>query len=261
MIVYWILLLITALFAYLFGSMDTMVLASNFVFRRNLMRLGDHSRWLSNFRRLFGISGFFKLLAVELVKNLIPLLIGIKSSLMLLNLLPIIGFFLVLITGNPFILIFAFLLTGLRRFSISNYDNQPVITLSGGNSSPLNALHGFFAIGAVTAPLIALACTRFGAIGWRIAVYVILALLLLSVFTSAFMKMDSVTYSREENERLSEIQKELTDFIKDRRAQFCTGVLDPRDDAQWQAYLDNLKALRYDEWVEIAQTAYDRMQK
>ena len=71
----------------------------------------------------------------------------------------------------------------------------------------------------------------------------------------------NVAYTLEENERLAEIQKELTDFIKDRRAQFCTGVLDPRDDAQWQAYLDNLKALRYDEWVEIAQTAYDRMQK
>ena len=71
----------------------------------------------------------------------------------------------------------------------------------------------------------------------------------------------NVAYTLEEYEKLSEFEKELTDFISDRRAQFCTGVLDPRDDAQWQAYLDNLKALRYDEWVEIAQTAYDRMQK
>ena len=117
-----------------------------------------------------------------LFAGLIPLLIGIKDSLMLLNLLPIIGFFL--------------LLTGLGRGSISNYNNQAVSTLSGGNSSPLNALHGFFAIGAVTAPLIALACTRAGQIGWRVAVAIILALLILSVFTSAFMKMDSVTYSR-----------------------------------------------------------------
>lgn len=131
-----------------------------------------------------------------LFAGLIPLLIGIKDSLMLLNLLPIIGFFLVLITGNPLILVFAFLLTGLGRGSISNYNNQAVSTLSGGNSSPLNALHGFFAIGAVTAPLIALACTRAGQIGWRVAVAIILALLILSVFTSAFMKMDSVTYSR-----------------------------------------------------------------
>ena len=76
MSIYWPLLGLTAIVAYLFGSMDTMVLASNFVFHRNLMRLGDHTRFISNFRRLFGIGGFFKLLAVELVKDLVPILVG-----------------------------------------------------------------------------------------------------------------------------------------------------------------------------------------
>ena len=76
MSIYWLLLGVTAVFAYLFGSMDSMVLASNFVFHRNLRRLGDHNSFLSNFRRLFGISGFLKLLAVELVKNVIPIVIG-----------------------------------------------------------------------------------------------------------------------------------------------------------------------------------------
>ncbi len=76
MSVYWLLLGLTAIVAYLFGSMDTMVLASNFVFRRNLLRLGDHSSWLSNFYRLYGLGGFLKLLIVELVKDLIPILIG-----------------------------------------------------------------------------------------------------------------------------------------------------------------------------------------
>lgn len=76
MSIYWLLLGVTALSAYLFGSMDSMVLASNFVFHRNLLRLGDQSRWLSNFRRLFGIAGFFKLLAVEIVKDVIPIVIG-----------------------------------------------------------------------------------------------------------------------------------------------------------------------------------------
>ena len=76
MSVYWLLLLPTAIVAYLFGSMDAMVLASNFVFHRNLRRLGDHTRWLSNFYRLYGVGGFVKLLAVELVKDLIPILLG-----------------------------------------------------------------------------------------------------------------------------------------------------------------------------------------
>ena len=76
MIVYWLLLLPTALVAYIFGSMDTMVLASNFVFRQNLRRLGEGNRWLSNFRRLYGIPGFIKLALVEVVKDLLPILIG-----------------------------------------------------------------------------------------------------------------------------------------------------------------------------------------
>ena len=70
-----------------------------------------------------------------------------------------------------------------------------------------------------------------------------------------------VAYSKEEDERLTEIKKELTDYLKDRRAQFCTGTLDPRDDAQWQTYLDGLEALHFSEWLEISQAAYDRMPK
>ena len=76
MTVYWLLLLPTALIAYLLGSLDSMVLASNFVFRRNLARLGKGNIWLSNFRRVYGVKGALKLLAVELVRDMIPILIG-----------------------------------------------------------------------------------------------------------------------------------------------------------------------------------------
>ena len=76
MILYWILLILTAFVAYLFGSLDTMVLASNFVFRRNLRRLGNSATWLSNFHRVYGIGGFVKLLVIELIKDIIPILIG-----------------------------------------------------------------------------------------------------------------------------------------------------------------------------------------
>ena len=76
MILYWILLILTALVAYLFGSLDTMVLASNFVFHRNLRRLGNEATWFSNFRRVYGIGGFVRIFLIEFVKNLIPILIG-----------------------------------------------------------------------------------------------------------------------------------------------------------------------------------------
>ena len=76
MTVYILLLIPTAFFAYMFGGLDTMVLASNFVFRRGLWKLGRGNVWLSNFRRIYGVGGCVKLLLVELVKDLIPIFIG-----------------------------------------------------------------------------------------------------------------------------------------------------------------------------------------
>ena len=76
MTVYWILLLIIAFIAYVVGSLDSIILASNFVFRRSLLRLGQGNVWISNFRRIYGVKGAIKLLLVETVKNLLPLLIG-----------------------------------------------------------------------------------------------------------------------------------------------------------------------------------------
>ena len=73
---YWILSILTAVIAYLFGCLSTMVIASNFVFRTNLRRLGRGSAWLSNFRRVYGAKGFLKLALVELVKDALPVMIG-----------------------------------------------------------------------------------------------------------------------------------------------------------------------------------------
>ena len=76
MIIYWLLLLPTAVIAYLVGSMSTIVLASNFLFRYNLRRLGRGNDWLSNFRRVYGIKGALILLLVEAMKDVLPILIG-----------------------------------------------------------------------------------------------------------------------------------------------------------------------------------------
>lgn len=83
MIVYWLLLLPVAFIAYVFGSFDSLVLASNFVFHRDLKRLGTGDQWLSNFRRLYGLKGALLLLLVELVKDLVP--IGLGGLLLLIK--------------------------------------------------------------------------------------------------------------------------------------------------------------------------------
>ena len=76
MILYIIQLLITAAIAYLFGSLSSVVIASNFIFHYNLKKLGRGSGFISNFKRMYGIAGFLELGAVELVKDIIPILIG-----------------------------------------------------------------------------------------------------------------------------------------------------------------------------------------
>lgn len=76
MIVYLLLLFPIAVFAYGIGSMDTLVLASNYIFRFNLLRLGKGNDWLSNFRRVYGIKGAIGLLIAEAVKDSLPIIIG-----------------------------------------------------------------------------------------------------------------------------------------------------------------------------------------
>ncbi len=74
--IYTVLLIIIAVIAYGCGSMSSVVIASNFVFHVNLRRLGTGSSALSNFRRIYGVKGFVKLLLVELVRDILPILIG-----------------------------------------------------------------------------------------------------------------------------------------------------------------------------------------
>ena len=73
---YILLLSVTALFAYAISSVSTLRFAGLFVFRAPLERLGSGNVWFSNFRRIYKVPGFLKLLAVELVKALLPILLG-----------------------------------------------------------------------------------------------------------------------------------------------------------------------------------------
>lgn len=76
MFVYFLLLSITAFLAYTIGSVGTLRLAGRFVFHRDLSRLGRGNVWLSNFRHLYKLGGLVKLALAEIVKDLIPILIG-----------------------------------------------------------------------------------------------------------------------------------------------------------------------------------------
>jgi len=65
-------------------------------------------------------------------------------------------------------------------------------------------------------------------------------------------------YTVEEAERRADFVSDLTSYISTARANFCNGITDPNSDADWQTYLNDLDRLGKDEWLQIAQTSYDR---
>ena len=76
MIFYWIFLILIGALAYIMGSLSTIRIASLFIYHRDLRRLGRGNIWLSNFHRIYGVGGIITLLLIEIVKSLLPVLIG-----------------------------------------------------------------------------------------------------------------------------------------------------------------------------------------
>ncbi len=72
----WVLSVLVAALAYFCGCLDAGVIAGNFVFHRNLSRLGKGNVGFSNFRRIYGWKGFAVLFGIEAVIDLLPILIG-----------------------------------------------------------------------------------------------------------------------------------------------------------------------------------------
>lgn len=113
-------------------------------------------------------------LAACFLSGLAPLWLGRRRSIVLLSALAAVGFTMMLAYGDPLWLIVAFVLTGTGRGSVSNFNNATVNRVTGGSPAASNLLHGFFAVGAISAPLVFLLCGNFG--GWRTALGVIVAL-------------------------------------------------------------------------------------
>jgi putative aldouronate transport system substrate-binding protein len=66
-------------------------------------------------------------------------------------------------------------------------------------------------------------------------------------------------FKADEARRLSEIDTDLKTFVRNALAEFVTGIRDPNDDNQWKAYLNEIKAMGYEEYISINQARYDSM--
>ncbi len=125
------------------------------------------------------------------IAGVLPLYLGRKKSIIFLCSFAIIGFLIIILTGNPMLLILGFLFTGLSRGSTSNFNNTVVNEVSNSSSAALNFLHSVFAIGALMSPFLIIICTRAaGEVGWKIAAGVIIFLLIISIFLFSRMQID-----------------------------------------------------------------------
>ncbi len=67
-----------------------------------------------------------------------------------------------------------------------------------------------------------------------------------------------LVYTADEVESVAETTTLLAQYARQARAEFATGVSDPNNDADWQAYLDKLETIGLSSFLQIAQAAYDR---
>lgn len=129
--------------------------------------------------------------------GVLPLYLGRKKSIMFLCSFVVMGFLIMILTGNPVLLILGFLFTGVSRGSISNFNNTVVNEESNGSSAALNFLHSIFAVGALIAPFLIIFCTKaFGDKGWKAAAGVIILLAIISIFLFSKMEIDDAAKNK-----------------------------------------------------------------
>ena len=62
----------------------------------------------------------------------------------------------------------------------------------------------------------------------------------------------------EEDEAYHEFNSEIASVVSTAFKEFSLGLRDPNNDEEWNLYLEDLKALKYETHIEIAQASFDR---
>lgn len=71
--------------------------------------------------------------------------------------------------------------------------------------------------------------------------------------------IEGVVYLPEDQERVSEVSNILKDYVQEARGLFVTGVMNPNNDNDWQAFISALENQGIDDFLAITQRAYDNM--
>lgn len=158
-------------------------------------------------------------LAAGFLAGILPFYLGRKNALLFLLVFVVVGFIMVVLSGNVVLLLVGFLFTGISRGSVSNFANALVNEVSGGKTSALNFLHSVFAVGALLAPFLVIFATNIGGDeGWKIAVLIIAGLVSLAILL--FSRANIQNVSKQDRK-----QKLSYKFLKIKRVWFNIGIL------------------------------------
>ena len=120
--------------------------------------------------------------------GVLPYAIGRKLNTVLLGSFAAVGLVVITLTGNPLILLPAFLITGIGRGTMSTITNVVVGENAGNKAAGLNLLHAVFAIGAFLSPFMVI---LFMPTGWRTEPLVIMSIMIIALVLIATSKLSS----------------------------------------------------------------------
>ena len=130
------------------------------------------------------------------ISGLVPLWLGRRRSIVVLSALAYIGYAMTLITGWPVWLFTAFLLVGMGRGSVTNFDNAMSNRLTKGSPVSTNLLHASFAVGAILLPMAFLALRS--ALSWQAGVALVVTLGVIEFFLWHTMTLEDDHPSRQD---------------------------------------------------------------
>lgn len=142
-------------------------------------------------------------LSAVFLAGFLPYILGRKRCTVLLSSGIVLGIILMVSTGNPLLLVIAFLVSGMGRGTLSNTTNVVVSEVSGNSGAGLNLLHASFAVGAFVSPF---AAVYLGSSGWRVALLLTGALMTIGILLIA-----SSTLKNGREERIKGEKVPLTD--------------------------------------------------
>lgn len=71
-----LLLILVAIIAYLCGGLNGAIITSRFMYHKDVRAYGSHNAGLTNFHRTFGVKGVAAVLAVDVLKSVVAVLLG-----------------------------------------------------------------------------------------------------------------------------------------------------------------------------------------